>query len=153
MRKLLAVLLLAAPAFADVILEPPHDKVVSRMRITVTTGADDLRKGSTVSAFVVLKDGRRILSGALNCRKNVCDALAPKSRQTFVWTTDDGDPFTREQIRRFGLTFESAKDDEWDLAALAVDSTVDGRTKPLLELKSAVRHFDGSGSWESAPMR
>jgi hypothetical protein len=152
MRKLIAVLLLAAPVFADVILAPPPDKTVTRMRITVTTGADDLREGSTVSAFVVLKDGRRIQSGALNCRKNDCDGLEAKSRETLVWTPSESDPFARDEIRRFGLTFESAKGDEWALAALEVDATAGGRTKTLLKLDRPVRYFDGSGSWESAPL-
>jgi hypothetical protein len=142
MRKFVAVLLLAMPLFADVILEPPRDKVVKKVRMTVTTGADDFRRGSKLAAFVVLRDGRRIESETLKC-----DGLAAHSKKALVWRPSEYNPFAIDEIQRFGLTFHGTND-QWDLDALEVEATDGERTKTVLRAKP-VKHFRNGETWES----
>ncbi len=143
MRKFLALLLLATPLFADVILSPPPDKVVRKVRMTVTTGADDFRRGSKLAAYVVLRDGRRVESGTLKC-----DGLAAHSKKTLVWHPNEYNSFAIAEIQRFGLTFRGTND-QWDLDALEVEATDGERTKVVLGAKKPVKHFRNGETWES----
>ena len=161
MLRLIAALLLAAPLFADVIVLPLNrEKPITKMRMILNTGADDLRRGSAVSAFVILKDGRRIESKPLNCTARGCIGITAKSRKTLEWNVDPKTSFTAEQIRRVGLTFKSGKNgpfdtgDNWDLRALEVEYVAGGETATLLKLsnRGGVYRFKTDDSWESDPL-
>jgi hypothetical protein len=147
-----------------VIFVPPNgDKPVTKLRVTISTGDDDLRRNSTVSAFVILKDGRRIESKPLNCnaKQQQCAGLPPKSKKVLEWTVTPAKSFTAEQVHRFGLTFKSGKGgpagtaDHWDITAVSVDYVAGGTTTSLLSLHYHGRNYPlkNGESWESEPKR
>jgi len=111
MRKLLLLLLVAMPLPGDVIVLPmPAERKISKFRLILTTGEDDLRHNSSVSAFLILKDGRRIESKPLNCNgKQECAPFPANSRRKLEWSLGSKNAITADQIRRFGLSFRSGK--------------------------------------------
>lgn len=164
MRKLLAVLLMAMPLFGDVIIEPPRKgERITKLRLILTTGADDLRRNSAVSAFLILKDGRRVESKPLNCnRKQECNGFPARSRRTLEWTLDaKGTNVRPEDLYRLGLAFKSGKagpldgPDNWDLSALEVEYVAGGDTTPLLKLsnRGGIYRFKNVDEWTSEPIR
>ena len=163
MRKLLVVLLVAMPLLADVIVSPPpKGKKITKLRLIMTTGEDDLRRNSTVSAFLILKDGRRVDSKPLNCRGKECAGFPSRSRRTLEWTLDaKGATVRPEDLYRLGLAFRSGKagpldgPDNWDLSALEVEYIAGGDTTPLLNMRNRgdIYRFKNVDEWESAPLR
>ncbi|HEX6086088.1 MAG TPA: hypothetical protein VF266_16265 [Thermoanaerobaculia bacterium] len=131
------------------------------MRLIFNTGADDLRPGSAVSAFVILKDGRRVESKPLNCRRDNCTGFQAKSRKTLEWTLDPKTTLRPEEIYRFGLALKSGRrglfdtGDNRDLHALEVEYVAGSQTRLLLELsnRGGVYRFKSDDSWESDPLR
>ena len=163
MRTLLLPLLLATPLLADVIVVPLNgDKPVTKLRITLSTGTDGLRSNSTVSAFVILRDGRRIDSKPLNCNaKQQCAALPSKSTKTLEWTIAGKKAFTARQVHRFGLVFRSGKAgtgeaaDKWDLTAVGVGYVAGGTSDSLLSVSYLGRDYGlkSGDSWEKEVVR
>src|SRR5687768_3020775 len=101
MRSCLLILLVAtlgltASAQEIKIYEGPPDYSMTKMRITLVTGGDDLRYDSRVSAFIITRSGRRIQSPPLNCVRvnrnpaggwdaSGCGRIPNGTRRTFVW--------------------------------------------------------------------
>ena len=140
------------------------------VRMITTTGTDDLRRDSQVTAFFLLKDGRRIESQALNCRvveeRKACPGFANGSRHTLEWKIDPPAQVRPDEIHRFGLAFLSGRPgpldsgDNWNLNKLEVEYVVSkpdparniaAGTFPLLKL-TRVHRFKTNETWESEPL-
>ena len=130
---------------------------ISKLRITVVTGSDDLRSNSELHAFLILQDGRRYESKALNCTNgdiSQCQGIPDGTRRTFEWELVDESlnqiakgsqpPPSKPSItvfpadiRRFGLALRShinvlQTGDNWNLNNLEVEYIVinGGMTSP-----------------------
>lgn len=152
---------------------PEVPGAIRLIRIIATTGSDDLRRDSELRAFLLLKDGRRIESLALNCRKvreeTVCPSFPNGSRRTLEWRLDPpAPPVSASDIHRFGLSFKSGRSgpfdtgDNWNLNRLEVEYVVTSAdptrgitagTFPLLKLtEQRVHRFKTNETWESEPI-
>jgi len=164
MRRLLlvtAVLLAALPVLSQVsVTAPRSERAVSRIRIKTVTGDDDLRRNSVVSAFLITKDGKRIESKGLNCRRDpagnpVCEGFPNGMRKTLEWDLKAQNVSVLPgEIHRFGLHFKTGRTgpfdsaDNWNLRSLEVEYVAGDKTLPLMKNTTAVR-FKTDEEWES----
>jgi hypothetical protein len=174
---LVATLGLTASAQEVKIHEGPPVYSMTRMRITLVTGGDDLRYDSRVSAFIITRSGRRVQSPPLNCvrvNRNAsggwdasgCSRIPNGTRRTFVWNFNNIEHARPEDVHRFGLAFESGNTgpfdtgDNWDLDRLEVEYFVgawgskSGRAEPtqLLRSQAPLYRFKSREEWESNPL-
>lgn len=129
----------------------PFAGAITKLRITVVTGGDDLRDNSQLRAFLVTREGKRIESIPLNCDKHNafrCAGIPDGTRRIFEWNLvgdEVADTRPQEQkvqnlmigpvfvspaeVRRFGLSFQSntggfQTGDNWNLDKLEVEYVV-----------------------------
>ncbi len=165
MRRILlltAVLLVALPVISQVTVAPPRSErsTISRIRIKTVTGNDDLRRNSVVSAFLITKDGKRIESKGLNCRRDpagnpACEGFPNGMRKTLEWDLKAQNlSVLPSDIHRFGLHFKTGRigpfdsADNWNLRSLEVEYVVGDKTLPLMKNTTEVR-FKTDEEWES----
>jgi hypothetical protein len=151
-----------------------HDGAITKIRISIQTGEDDLRTNSKFRAFLRTRDDRRIESDPLNCRRvvereTVCIGIPGGTRRTYEWELRTVVvPVYPQDIYTFGLTFETGSTgpfdsgDNWNVDRLEVDYIV---TKGSVEKHSPAGTFSlyrNSGSplyrfktrdqWETDPL-
>ncbi len=153
---------------------------ITKLRITVVTGSDDLRSNSDLRAFLITGDGRRIDSDVLNCEKaRHCEGIPDGTRRTFEWNlfTEGGEgPPNPEQakgggtvfpadVRRLGLSFKSYSGfgqtgDNWNLDKLEVEYVVatGSKTSPAGTFSmytnsgNPLYRFKTKEEWDTGPL-
>ncbi len=136
--SVLAVCVMAGPVKAQ-------QNMVDRLSIRVRSGADDLRKGSKLRVWLLLRNGDVVNRspvaskkiGAplpLNCRADgYCYTISSQTSRSYEMFLEREVP--RSDIDRVVLSFQSGQEsvfdspDNWDLAEL--------------EVRARVRHSDG----------
>jgi len=128
--------------------ESPGTGRITKLRITVVTGSDDLRSNSELRAFLITRNGTRYESPPLNCENgdlSRCEGISDGTRRTFEWELADESFSEKTQnytpsakpditifpadVRRFGLAFHSHNSglqtgDNWNLDKLEVEYVV-----------------------------
>jgi len=109
--------------------------LITLLRISVFTGDDDLRKGSQLRAFLVVRGGGTLESPPLNCLFPSCkiypddegaEGFANGTTKTFEWAVS----VLPSEVYRFGLLFTSGKTndfetpDNWNLNKVIVEYVV-----------------------------
>ena len=147
--------------------ESPGEGRITKLRIIVVTGSDDLRSNSELRAFLIARDGRRFESQPLNCEKgdlSRCEGMSDGTRRTFEWNllTEGGEVTQNPEqqvkssimifpadVRRFGLAFQThisvlQSADNWNLDKLEVEYVVNvgGKASPA----GTFSMYKGSGS-------
>lgn len=141
---------------------------VSRLRITMHTGGDDLRQQSHVAVFFITRDGRRIESKPINCNPRYCEGMANNTRRTFEWDLQADQVVRPADIHRFGVSFTSnprmllmETHDNWNLDRIEVeyfvavgDAAKAAGVYPLLDRAGRpLMRFHTREQWESEPLR
>ena len=136
-------------------MDSPGAGRITKLRITVVTGSDDLRSNSELRAFLITQNGKRFDSRPLNCQNgdlSRCEGISDGTRRTFEWNllTDvveagqnpqlqakSGATLFPADVRRFGLAFQThinalQSADNWNLDKLEVEYVVDvgGKASP-----------------------
>lgn len=153
---------------ADAATSSWSDAIVQQVRFVFRTGSDDLRGGSYLTPFFVLRDGRRLEQHRINCLHNQNGVFcrrnfAEGTEHAFTWGGWNG-PAVGDLVR-MGIQFQSGRPsafdtpDNWNLRALEVQVTgrmPDGSVDTRVLYSGAgtpLHRFRGSSQWETADLR
>jgi len=154
---------------------------ITKLRITVVTGGDDLRSNSELRAFLITSVGKRFESIPLNCdngKLSLCHGIPDGTQRIFVWDVSadcrEVGPDPQQQakggcllvpaeIRRFGLLFQSHNglgqtSDNWNLNKLEVEYVIEGGSKPgtfpmFKASGDPLYRFKSAEEWETDPLK